>query len=143
MARSTSYKGLIVWKKAMVLARRTYEISQELPKSEAYGLFTQMRRAADSVPSNIAGGMDASLIRSFVISSGTHEVLCTKCRPNLNWRETCTLDFERVGELMNLGSEVARPINGLISIPGEQTIHPIGPLVSSASSANSALKARL
>jgi len=56
MARPKSYRELIVWQKAMAMAKRAYELSQGLPKSESYGLLTQMRRAAVSVPSNIAEG---------------------------------------------------------------------------------------
>jgi four helix bundle protein len=56
MARPKSYRELIVWQKAMALARRAYALSQGLPRSEAYGLLTQIRRAAVSVPSNIAEG---------------------------------------------------------------------------------------
>jgi four helix bundle protein len=56
MARPKSYSDLIVWQKAMALARQTYKVSEALPKNEAYGLLTQMRRAAVSVPSKLAEG---------------------------------------------------------------------------------------
>ena len=56
MARSQSYRDLIVWQKAMALARKAYSVTSGLPKSEAYGLLSQIRRAAVSVPSNIAEG---------------------------------------------------------------------------------------
>lgn len=48
------YKKLIVWQKAMQLVKMVYEISSLLPKSEVYGLSSQIKRAAVSVPSNIA-----------------------------------------------------------------------------------------
>jgi four helix bundle protein len=51
-----SYKELIVWQKAMDCVVATYEVTNHLPKSEMYGLASQMRRAAVSVPSNIAEG---------------------------------------------------------------------------------------
>jgi four helix bundle protein len=47
---------LIVWQKAMELVVAIYEITQSFPKTEVYGLASQMRRAAVSVPSNIAEG---------------------------------------------------------------------------------------
>jgi four helix bundle protein len=56
MARPKSYRDLIVWQKAMGLARRAYSLNRTLPKSEVYGLLAQIRRAAVSVPSNIAEG---------------------------------------------------------------------------------------
>ena len=51
-----SYKDLIVWQKATDVALLTYEITKKFPKDEIYGLTSQMRRAAVSIPSNIAEG---------------------------------------------------------------------------------------
>jgi four helix bundle protein len=50
------YKDLEVWKKAVDLAVEVYEITRRFPDSEKFGLSIQMRRAAVSVPSNIAEG---------------------------------------------------------------------------------------
>jgi len=49
-----SYKELIVWQKAIELVKEVYRFTEGFPKNEAYGLSIQMRRAAVSVPSNIA-----------------------------------------------------------------------------------------
>lgn len=51
-----SYKDLKVWQRSIELVKEVYKISSELPKSELYGLISQMRRAAVSIPSNIAEG---------------------------------------------------------------------------------------
>lgn len=51
-----SYKELIVWKKSILLVKETYYLTNQLPKDEVYGLSSQMRRAAISIPSNIAEG---------------------------------------------------------------------------------------
>lgn len=51
-----SYKELIVWQKSIQLVRAVYVLSGGFPKSELYGLTSQMRRAAVSTPSNIAEG---------------------------------------------------------------------------------------
>lgn len=51
-----SYKDLQVWQKAMQLTELTYELVQQLPKFEQFSLADQMRRAAVSIPSNIAEG---------------------------------------------------------------------------------------
>jgi four helix bundle protein len=51
-----SYRELVVWQKARVLAVEVYKATESLPKSETYGLTSQLRRAAVSVVSNIAEG---------------------------------------------------------------------------------------
>lgn len=52
----SSYKNLTVWAKSMELAKKIYKTTEGLPKEEVYGLSAQMRRAAISIPSNIAEG---------------------------------------------------------------------------------------
>jgi len=51
-----SFKELIVWQKSMDLAVLIFEVTSKFPKSELYGLTSQMRRAVVSIPSNIAEG---------------------------------------------------------------------------------------
>ncbi len=51
-----NYQDLTVWQKAMDLVTEIYRISKTFPKEELYGLTNQMRRAAVSIPSNIAEG---------------------------------------------------------------------------------------
>ncbi|MBR6315117.1 MAG: four helix bundle protein [Clostridia bacterium] len=51
-----SYKELIVWQKSMELAEKVYLLVKALPKEETYALSDQIRRAAVSIPSNIAEG---------------------------------------------------------------------------------------
>jgi four helix bundle protein len=51
-----SYKQLEVWKRSIELVKEVYRITNQFPKSELYGLVSQMRRAAVSIPSNIAEG---------------------------------------------------------------------------------------
>ncbi|HEX3142534.1 MAG TPA: four helix bundle protein [Pyrinomonadaceae bacterium] len=50
------HKKLIAWQKGMDLVERIYEVTRKLPREEVYGLSSQLRRAAVSVPSNIAEG---------------------------------------------------------------------------------------
>ena len=50
------FKDLIVWRKAMAFAKEIYRLPKFFPKEEQYGLVAQIRRAAVSVPSNIAEG---------------------------------------------------------------------------------------
>ncbi|ESZ76840.1 MULTISPECIES: four helix bundle protein [unclassified Mesorhizobium] len=51
-----SYKDLIVWQQAMDLAVSTYSLTKTWPKEELYGLISQIRRSATSIPANIAEG---------------------------------------------------------------------------------------
>ncbi|KKT21359.1 MAG: S23 ribosomal protein family protein [Parcubacteria group bacterium GW2011_GWB1_43_8] len=51
-----SYKDLIVWQRAIELVVEIYKLTDKFPKSEIYGLVSQMRRSAVSIPSNIAEG---------------------------------------------------------------------------------------
>lgn len=51
-----SYRDLIVWKKAMDFVNAIYIITEKFPQEEEFGLRSQMRRAAVSIPSNIAEG---------------------------------------------------------------------------------------
>jgi len=51
-----SYRDLKVWEKAMDLVVESYRLTRLLPKSEAYGLVSQIQRAAVSIPANIAEG---------------------------------------------------------------------------------------
>lgn len=51
-----TYRDLIAWQKAMALAKQVYHLASGMPEGERFGLTSQMRRAAVSVPSNIAEG---------------------------------------------------------------------------------------
>ncbi|MFY9682252.1 MAG: four helix bundle protein [Candidatus Sulfotelmatobacter sp.] len=51
-----SYKDLIAWRKAMDLVTNIYRATRGFPRDELYGLTNQLRRAAVSIPSNIAEG---------------------------------------------------------------------------------------
>jgi carbamoyl-phosphate synthase large subunit len=56
MAKVTHFNELQVWQKGILLAQRVYGLTQQFPSEERFGLAVQMRRAAVSVPSNIAEG---------------------------------------------------------------------------------------
>ena len=58
MAYIGSYRDLKVWQKSMDLTVRTYEVTRGFPSEERYGLTSQMRRAAASIPANIAEGRE-------------------------------------------------------------------------------------
>lgn len=56
MEGDSSYKKLIVWQKSLDLVIAVYKLTDNFPKSELYGLVSQMRRCSVSIPSNIAEG---------------------------------------------------------------------------------------
>ena len=109
MARTRHFWDVLVWQKAMRLARDVYTVSAGFPKSEVFGLASQMRRAAVSVPSNIAEGQGR-------LSDKSLRVFLAQARGSLFEIETqLQLAADRT-EALNLEcDEVARMINGLLS----------------------------
>ena len=51
-----NYENLVIWQKALRLAEECYEVTEAFPRAERFGITSQMRRAAVSIPSNIAEG---------------------------------------------------------------------------------------
>jgi four helix bundle protein len=114
MSTIVSFRDLIAWQKAMDLADLVYETTARFPAGERFGLALQMRRAAVSIPSNIAEGScqsTASYIRHLKIALGSHAELDTQ-------RELATrqkLIAEPLGKaLENLVREVGRVTQGLL-----------------------------
>ncbi len=62
----SSYRDLVVWQKGMALVKRIYQITVPFPVDERFGLVAQMRRAAVSIPSNIAEGQARHTTGEFV-----------------------------------------------------------------------------
>ena len=60
------YKDLIVWQKAVALVKRVYQVTSAFPSDERFGLISQMRRAAVSIPSNIAEGQARRTTGEFI-----------------------------------------------------------------------------
>jgi len=61
-----SYKDLLVWQKGLPLVTTVYGLTQEFPADERFGLVSQMRRAAVSVPSNLAEGQSRRTTGEFI-----------------------------------------------------------------------------
>ncbi len=100
----------------MSLARQAYQLSCSLPKSELFGMSNQIRRAAVSVPSNIAEGCgrltDLQLRHFLGNARGSLYELQTQIELA---RDFGYFDNESVRKLLEQGSEVARLINGLLA----------------------------
>ena len=114
------YKDLIVWQKAMELVKETYLLVKKLPKEEIYALSEQMRRAAISIPSNIAEGYGrkskVEYSRFLDIARGSLFELETQIHIGI------MLDFfseEDTIKAFELSSEVARILNSIITKLGQ------------------------
>jgi four helix bundle protein len=60
-----NFRNLIVWEKSMALVAEIYKITENFPNEEKFGLISQMRRAAISIPSNIAEGCERETNKDF------------------------------------------------------------------------------
>ena len=82
MEKVRTYRDLEVWQESYAQCRLVYDLSRRFPKEETYGLTAQVRRAAISVPSNIAEGMGrrstAEFIRSLRVAYGSQSELETQ-----------------------------------------------------------------
>ncbi len=109
-----NYSDLIAWQKAMDLVELIYKATAQLPKEELYGLTNQLRRAAVSVPSNIAEGQgrgSAPDFRRFLsMSYGSLREVETQL---LIAQRLHYLTSAQTDRLMSLTAEVGRLINGL------------------------------
>ncbi len=63
---SKGYKDLLVWQRAIELVKEVYRLTKAFPSDEKFGLISQMRRAAVSIPSNIAEGQARHTTKEFI-----------------------------------------------------------------------------
>jgi len=111
-----NYRDLIVWQKAMDFVEKVYHATRGFPKEEIYGLTSQVRRAAVSVPSNIAEGEGRH-------SAGDFQRFLSMAYGSLREVETQILIAERlhylpaekVSDLMGAAGEIGRLLNGLMT----------------------------
>lgn len=115
MERINSYKDLIVWQKAKSLAIAVYELTEKYPQSELYGLTSQMRRCAVSIPSNIAEGRRRGSKKDFCqflrIAYGSGAELETQVEISKALPFGKNLDFSKVDSLLE---EVMKMLNSMI-----------------------------
>jgi len=109
-----SYRDLLVWQKGVELAVECYEFTEHFPKSELYGLTNQMRRAAVSVPSNVAEGSARRHTPEFVqhvsISCGSMAELDTQAEIAKRLR---FVDEHLVRDFMSHADELSRMLGSL------------------------------
>ncbi len=109
-----SYRDLIVWRKSVQLTKRIYEITGKFPREEQFGLVTQLRRAAVSVPSNIAEGQarkkTGEFIRFISYSEGSLAEIDTQLVLSINLG---FCDTTQVQDLFESIAELRRMLSGL------------------------------
>ena len=79
-ARKSGFRELIAWQKAMALVTAIYRATGDWPREELYGLTSQVRRAAVSIPSNLAEGHGRTGPREFAIMSRSRTVRCASSK---------------------------------------------------------------
>ena len=119
-----SYRDLVLWKKSMALVLDVYRSTQAFPKIETYGLTSQLRRAAVSIPSNIAEGQAR-------LSTGEFKQFLGNARGSLMEVETQIVIARDLGylerhaseNLLSAAAEVGRILNGLLaSLPNRKQL---------------------
>ena len=110
-----SYKELIVWQKSMVLCNQIYKITESFPQKEIFGLVSQMRRCAVSIPSNIAEGTYRGSRKDFAqflrIARGSTAELETQLEISINQRFIVKKDVQDIEFLIE---EVSKMLSVLI-----------------------------
>lgn len=111
--RINSYRDLKAWQKGMSLAEEVYAATARLPDEERFGLVSQMRRAAVSIPSNVAEGWGRGPTRDFarylaIARGSTFEIstqaeLCQRLRLPGDW-----------AAILDRTDEVGRIVQGLL-----------------------------
>jgi four helix bundle protein len=116
MPLSGSFKNLRVWQEAMTLAVDVYRQTADFPKHEVYGLTQQMRRAAVSIPSNIAEGKGHRSNREFshFLFHARGSLLELQTQLTVA-KELQYLSNDRVRLLLHLAESVGRALSGLIN----------------------------
>jgi four helix bundle protein len=114
MRSQPAYKQLDTWQQAMTLVERCYEVTGTFPRSEMYGLTNQIRRAAVSIPSNVAEGFCRRKTKAYAnhvsIALGSHGELetCLELAVRLGF-----LSREQLSPLEQMTISVGSLLSGL------------------------------
>jgi four helix bundle protein len=111
-----SFKDLLIWQKGIELVNNIYKATKNFPKEELYCLTSQIRRAAISIPANIAEGWGRGTTKNYIqfleISRGSlfelNTLIIISCNQEYLSKETCD-------EIENKINEIGRMLNALIT----------------------------
>jgi four helix bundle protein len=119
--KAQSYRDLLVWQKGVRLAKVIYKLTARFPSEEKFGLISQMRRAAVSVPSNIAEGQARHTTGEFILFISHAEGSLAELDTQLIL--AAELGFLTSGEIRPSADsieELRRMLNGLRRVVGGQ-----------------------
>jgi four helix bundle protein len=116
MTQVSSYRDLRVWQMGMKLVTEIYEVTKGFPPSEQYGLTSQLRRAAVSIPTNIAEGFGRRTTKDYInfltIARGSAMEVETLLLISHNLEY---LPQPKLDDLLEQTNHLARSLNALIS----------------------------
>ncbi len=114
MVQDGSYKSLVVWQKSILLVKLLYQLTNAFPNEEKFGLTSQIRRAAVSVPSNIAEGQarrtTGDYVRFVSIAEGSLAELETQLIISIDLGLCTAIE---TGECLGILTEVRKMLNAL------------------------------
>ncbi len=115
-----SYQELVVWQKSIELVTEIYKLTESFPKSEIFGLTSQMRRCAVSIPSNIAEGYARKHRQEYIqfsrIAYGSGAELETQIVISKKLELTSNEKFKKSEELIEeLIIEVMKMLNKMVA----------------------------
>ena len=110
------YEDLIVWQKGILLVKEIYQETKKFPADERFGLISQMRRPAVSIPSNIAEGHGRKSTKAYInhlsIAFGSLMELETLLKIS---NELSYLPKEKLIEFLKQAGEIGKMLSGLIA----------------------------
>ena len=110
-----NFRDLKIWQKGIELVKEVYKVTKDFPKEELYGISSQMRRAAVSIPSNVAEGFRRRHNKEFQqflnIALGSSAELETQA---VIAKELNYIDSKKEKELINLIDHICRMAANLI-----------------------------
>lgn len=110
-----TFRDLMVWRKSMALVTQVYEATKSFSKDELYGITSQIRRCAVSIPSNIAEGYGRKSTKDYVrfleIALGSLYELQTQLEISVNLKYITELKFQQINDNSR---EIERMLSSLI-----------------------------
>ena len=108
------HRDLVAWQKSMTLVKQIYRATRSFPKDELYGLRSQLRRSAVSVPSNLAEGHGRFSRKEFRLFIGRARGSLLEIETQLEIAlDLEYLDRTAAAELLRAAHEIGRMLNGL------------------------------
>jgi len=112
--KAQGYRDLVVWQKGIAIAKEIYLLTKQLPADEKFGLVSQMRRAAVSVPSNIAEGQARHTTGEFIQFISHAEGSVAELDTQLSLcQDLGLLTQKEITAAADLLEELRRMLNGL------------------------------